>query len=88
MPNDQDNLSFELALDHLEAAVADLEAGNLDLDHALARYEQAVRLVARCRTFLDQAEKRVALITGFNPDGSPATSPFEPTPAPDGTTSP
>lgn len=68
---------FEDALRRLEKTVQALESGDLGLDDALTRYEQGVRLVARCRTLLDGAERKVALLTGVTPDGEPQTSPFD-----------
>ena len=69
--------TFEAALGQLEAIVAELERGALDLDASLSRYERGVRLLSRCRSTLQDAERRVALLTGTSPDGSPITSPFD-----------
>jgi exodeoxyribonuclease VII small subunit len=70
-------LPFEEALAQLESAVSALEGGGLGLDAALARYEQGVRLLGRCHTLLDRAERQVALLTGVDPDGTPKTAPFD-----------
>lgn len=51
--------SFEENLAELEALVKRLEAGNLDLDESLEIYEQAIVLRERCRTFLDESERKV-----------------------------
>ena len=50
---------FAQQLEDLEKAVRDLESGRLDLDAALARFEQAVALTRRLRARLDAAEARV-----------------------------
>lgn len=71
-----DEPRFEASLAQVETIVAELEGGALDLDAALARYERGVRLLARCRSSLVAAERRVALLTGVGDDGSPQTSPF------------
>lgn len=76
-------LRFEHAMERLEAVILDLEAGSLDLDDALARYEEGVSLVARCRSLLDGAERRVALLTSLDATGQPVTTPFA-TPRPPG----
>ena len=55
---------FEDALKQLEAIVDDLERGEPELSAALAKYEQGVRLLARCHGVLDRAEQSVALLTG------------------------
>ncbi|RUL81278.1 exodeoxyribonuclease VII small subunit [Tautonia sociabilis] len=76
--------TFEDALSRLEAIVSELERGSLDLDASLSRYELGVRLLSRCRSTLQDAERRVALLTGASPDGSPITSPLDaPPPADD-----
>lgn len=68
---------FEEALTRLERVVAALEGGALGLDEALARYEEGVRLLARCRALLAGAERRVALLAGVDADGNPVTAPFD-----------
>jgi exodeoxyribonuclease VII small subunit len=75
--HDETPLGFEEALRRLDRTVARLEGGELDLDGALAEYEQGVHLLTRCRSMLDAAEKQVALLTGVDDDGQPLTSPFE-----------
>lgn len=70
---------FEQALGGLEQAVKRLESGELSLDDALACYEQGLKQIIYCRTLLDDAERRVALLTGVNGDGSPATTPYDAT---------
>ncbi|QDV38701.1 exodeoxyribonuclease VII small subunit [Tautonia plasticadhaerens] len=72
-----DPRTFEAALGQLETIVAELERGSLDLDASLSRYERGVRLLSRCRSTLRDAERRVALLTGSSPDGSPITTPFD-----------
>ncbi len=72
-----EGLGYEEALGRLGRAVEALEAGDLGLDDALARYEDGVRLLVRCRTLLDGAEKKVALLTGLDDQGRPITEPFD-----------
>jgi exodeoxyribonuclease VII small subunit len=72
-----DDLRFEQALQQLQQAVEALEGGELGLDASLARYEQGVRLLGRCRALLDGAERRVALLTGVDGEGRPETAPFD-----------
>jgi exodeoxyribonuclease VII small subunit len=62
-------IRFERAMAELEATVDALESGGLDLDASLKQYEQGVGLVVRCRTLLEQAERRVALLMGVDGEG-------------------
>jgi exodeoxyribonuclease VII small subunit len=70
-------VGFEETLRLLEQAVTALEGGDLGLDEALARYEDGVRLLGRCKAMLDQAERRVAILNGTDADGSPVAVPFD-----------
>lgn len=54
-----DELSFEQALEELEAIVAALEAGQVPLDETLKRFERAMGLKERCQALLDAAETRI-----------------------------
>ena len=54
-----ETMSFEEAIERLEELVKKLEEGNLNLDESLKIYEQAVALRERCRTILDDSERRV-----------------------------
>jgi exodeoxyribonuclease VII small subunit len=51
--------SFAQDLDRLEAIVRRLEAGDLDLDEALALFEEGVERLRGARTRLAAAEARV-----------------------------
>lgn len=51
--------TFAEELEQLEKAIRDLEGGKLDLDEALARFEQAVTLTRKLRARLDAAESRI-----------------------------
>lgn len=68
---------FEDALEQLESIVNQLERGTPELSEALARYEQGVRLLARCQQLLDAAERTVALIAGVDDTGNALTAPFD-----------
>ena len=81
MPSSTESIepSFEQALASLEEIVHDLEAGRLGLAESLARYEEAVKLLKQCYTQLEQAERRVELLTGLDAAGNPITKPFDDT---------
>lgn len=69
--------TFEGALSELEQVVAALEGGDLGLDEALAHYERGVARLRTLQRRLAEAERRIELVTGVGPDGSPVTRPFE-----------
>ncbi len=54
-----ENLTFEQALQRLEALVETLEDETAGLDHALQAYEEGVLLARFCLERLDTAELRV-----------------------------
>jgi exodeoxyribonuclease VII small subunit len=69
--------SFEEALAELEGVVRDLEDGRLGLNDSLGRYEEGVRLLRFCHAALDQAERRIMLLTGVDESGAATTRPFD-----------
>ena len=46
------DLRYAEAMERLQALVADLESGTLDLDEMLARVQEAEQLITYCRTRL------------------------------------
>ena len=68
--------SFEESLARLEQIVRALEDGNLGLAESLAQYEQGVKLLSQCYAFLEQAERKIELLTGVDDQGRPLTQPF------------
>lgn len=50
---------FEQGLAGLEKLVAELEAGDLGLDEALARYEKGVKLAAQLQAALEASQRKV-----------------------------
>jgi len=59
MSEDIDELCFEDAFEALEAAVRQLEEGNLTLEESIALYQRGMRLARRCSQVLDEAELQV-----------------------------
>ena len=57
------SLSFEQALERLEALVAELEKGQLTLERSLEAFEEGVRLSRVLTARLEQAEKRARLLS-------------------------
>ena len=55
-------MSYEDAFEHLENIITEMEGGQLSLDTALRKFEEAVKLSRICRSFLDKAKQRVDLL--------------------------
>ena len=51
--------SFEEALDKLEKIVKELEQGTIDLDKAIDKYTEAMKLVKFCSEKLNNATEKV-----------------------------
>ena len=67
------NLTFEKALEELEALVARMEDGKLPLEESLAAYQRGAELIKFCESKLSDAQARIAVLDGetlrdFNPD--------------------
>lgn len=78
MPSEpQPSLCFEEALAELESIVHELEEGQIGLADALGRYEKGVRLLKQCHGLLEDAQRRIELLTGIDANGNPITQPFE-----------
>jgi exodeoxyribonuclease VII small subunit len=77
LPRDECVGSFEESLAELEKIVAELESGRLGLTDALARYEQGVKHLKGCQQLLEQAERKIELLSGVDADGNPITQPFD-----------
>ncbi len=79
MQGDEDisKLSFEAALQRLEAIVRQLEAGDAALEESIGLYAEAQKLKAHCEGKLSAAEARIAELQ-LDSDGRPmGEAPFE-----------
>jgi exodeoxyribonuclease VII small subunit len=56
-------IKFEEALKKLEKIVQDLERGDITLDEALKKYQEGVELARLCSQRLDQAKKKIDILT-------------------------
>jgi len=54
---------FEAAIAELESVVKKLEEGDLPLEQSLALYERGVQLSRFCHTRLEEAERRIEILT-------------------------
>lgn len=78
-PAPERELSFEDALEKLEALVAGMEAGEVPLADLIERFEEGNRLLGHCAQRLRDAEQRIELLKqdrknvafeNFDPDKS------------------
>ena len=69
-------INFEEALKKLEGEVKKLEGGNMTLDESISAFEEAVKLVKICNEKLENAERRVRLLTE-KADGTVTDIPFD-----------
>ncbi|MBK9083527.1 MAG: exodeoxyribonuclease VII small subunit [Rhizobiales bacterium] len=76
-PTPVSELSFEAAMKELDAIVARLEKGAVELDESIALYERGSKLKARCDALLKDAEARIERIR-LGADGNPTgTAPLD-----------
>ncbi len=61
-----ENLSFEKSLEKLESIVHELESGNIELEAAIEKYTEAMKLVKFCSDKLNEATKKVNKILNEN----------------------
>ena len=57
-------MTFEKALEELEALVARMEDGKLPLEESLAAYQRGAELIKFCESKLADAQARVAILDG------------------------
>jgi len=88
VPTNGDQPTFESALARIEAVVHELEEGKTDLAESLARYEEAVRLLKQCYGLLENAERKIELLVGFDAAGNIVVEPFDDTATAERTESP
>ena len=63
---DEKVLTFESALKQLEEIVGALENSELNLDDALEKFEDGVKLARFCKNKLNDANKKVEILTEEN----------------------
>jgi len=71
-----DEIKFEEALTRLEEIVEKLEDGDLPLDESLSAFEEGIRLSRICAKLLNEAERKVEILTKGE-DGQLIAKPFE-----------
>jgi exodeoxyribonuclease VII small subunit len=73
---DFSKLSFEQALQQLEAIVQQLEKGQVPLEESITFYEKGTALKAHCEAKLRDAEARIEKIV-VGPGGTPSVAPLD-----------
>ena len=68
-------LSFEEALNELEALVDRMERGDLSLEESLQSFERGIELTRTCQQALSAAEQKVEILSSRDPDAQP--EPFD-----------
>jgi len=61
-PADNNEITFENALEQLEKHVRTLEQGELTLDESLAIFEDGMKLAKFCTKKLDEAEQKIEIL--------------------------
>ena len=61
--NDEDKLSFEVAIRQLTDIVSKIEQGQVPLQQSLEQYEKGMELIQHCRGILEKAEKKIEKIS-------------------------
>ena len=64
----KEEVKFEEKLEKLESIVKELEEGNVDLDDAINKYTEAMKIAKECSKKLDDATKAVNKI--LNAEGN------------------
>lgn len=59
-----EGLTFEKALEELEALVTRMEDGKLPLEESLAAYQRGAELIKYCESRLTDAQARIAILDG------------------------
>jgi len=63
MSKKKNDASLESHLTGLEKIVSELENGELSLEESLKKFEEGVKLTKSCQQIIDDAEKRIKIIT-------------------------
>jgi len=62
-PAKKNTKSIESRLSELETILEELESGDLELDNALKKFEQGVKLSRECQKTLEEAELKIKILT-------------------------
>ncbi|MAG21043.1 MAG: exodeoxyribonuclease VII small subunit [Candidatus Marinimicrobia bacterium] len=63
------DMSFEQAMTRLEEIVKQLEDSAISIEESLALFEEGTELTKMCRSRLEEAEKKIIVLTQNEGDG-------------------
>lgn len=72
-----ESIDFEGSLQELETIVRRLEQGGGPLEQALGDYAQAIVLLRACHGRLEQAERKIEILSGVDANGTPIVREIE-----------
>jgi exodeoxyribonuclease VII small subunit len=64
-------MTFEESILRLEEILKQFEGDKLDLETALSRYEEGVRLLKNCHGILESARQKIEVLRGISANGTP-----------------
>lgn len=56
-------MTFEESLAKLEEIVSRIEEGKVSLEESIEKYAEGIELIKQCRAILENAEKKIQLLT-------------------------
>lgn len=59
---EEENISFESAMEEIELIAKSLEKGDLNLDESVKQFEKGIKLSKKCNEILENAEKRISIL--------------------------
>lgn len=59
---EEKDLNFEVAMKQLEEIANQLEKNDLDLDKAVEKFEEGMKLSKKCSEILENAEKKITIL--------------------------
>lgn len=59
---EEENISFESAMEELELIAKSLEKGDLNLDESVKQFEKGIKLSKKCNEILENAEKKISIL--------------------------
>ena len=72
---EEENMSFESAMEELELIAKSLEKGDLNLDESISKFEEGIKISKECNKILEEAEKKITIL--INNDGETKEEEFK-----------
>lgn len=67
--------NFEEQIEELESIIKELEAGKLNLDESVEKFESGMKISKECSKMLEDAERKITIL--LNKDGNIEEEDFE-----------